>query len=885
MGPELRRRDIQGTRNGDTEVTTRRSRNRRTIWGQPEHRTDKHIDEKHEAKDPEDNDGQPRYGVTTNQTDRTGGSHKDDSNDKRADTKGWEGPDKTAELPVREGGHGKRWEEDWWKKPRCYYAIEETAKTDTETNPWTRAGETSDKRTAERTTQELGSAEPPTHTAGIADRHASDAVAQAGRHAGRVPTPDNQQMNAGREETYKDVCRTESAAKEGGADPQGPHQVSAQDEARRQNGGRLQEDEPAEKRTAETGKKNARQGIVAVAPPANHHTVARQQPANARHKRNRRTRAQGTTTGVQRCLRRGERAPVHPHPHRRIGEASNPGPQNKSTAQTHPDAEYDPNPRRCVRCGNRWQRNASRALPATNTPCMACGARGPHYAAREQNLRPTLLHFQCTTCAWSSCPRCAGVPEGTTEQQMPRPNETGTPMTDQAKRRRSTTPDARGEINTPGPSTKLRRHGQSQRRRSDDESYSSDSSASEIQLPDSVRRILDFEQWAASNSTSSSEEYSDETPRSIPLLPYRELDIPTLTGADFTDFSAEILSPASSSRPTPTQPTQAPAPSDGPATPLRTPSHLGWAEITDEHELTDGYITETDRDVPCVAGSAQQLRPHITHDEYDPSEWTPPPKRHRATPSTARTAQATILDETDESDREIAGTSGQPFRTAARDVAAPATDHATPQCPDATAAREASTETSEAYTATKQAQHVNGENACHTGGDAAEGQGSPATGQDSRQRPALSSERGTATATPPEERCTEAPKPDTEADGQSGHNHYSTTAGEEQSETRIPPVGTPYQQTQECCRGPSSRQPAGPGANTTLTTRAGHVLPQVTLPASQTPTSNAEATGRTGRAETAESRRGGTTAAATPTTAKKSGEHQNRTPTRTHGPG
>ena len=630
--------------------------------------------------------------------------------------------------------------------------------------------------------------------------------------------PGNEQPSEGQQGHAEAACWPEATARDGCAEPHSASREEAQDEGRRLEAGRDGGDEQDAQHTAETARKNSRQDILAVAPPAHCHRAAHQPPAHAKAKRYCRTRAQATRRRQQRWLKRCEPQPADgPPPHRRIGEARNPGPQSQLALQPHQEPDGDPNPRSCIRCGSRWQRNTNRALQAIQTPCMACGARGPQHAAEEQNLRPTLLHFLCTTCAWSSCPRCAGGPGGTGTQQTRRPNETGTPMTDQAKRRRSTTPDARDELNTPGPSSKLPRRGQSDRRRSDE---ASDSSASEIQLPDSVRRILDFEEWAAATSTSSSEEYSDATPRSIPLLPPSEHDIPTPTGVDFTDFLAEIQSPASSSGPTATQPATAPDACDETATPLITPTQPRWAQSPGDHELTDGFITETDIDVPRPANPTQLLTERQPHGECDPSEWTPPPKRHSATASTSRTAQATIIDETDEPDRERAGPAGGLCRAPAHGVADRDMAHAMrPRQGAATDAdSEHTPEASRAHTTNRRAQRPTNEDTRNNDRDAMENHDSPNNGQAHERHAARPCEHETATPAPPEERAAVAPSAGEQGPAEDAR---ASQGDAKQDGSRAEPAESPCLPTPQDSIQPASLPPVGPVASATPATRGG----------------------------------------------------------------
>ena len=233
-------------------------------------------------------------------------------------------------------------------------------------------------------------------------------------------------------------------------------------------------------------------------------------------------------------------------------------------------------------------------------------------------------------------------------------------MSDQAKRRRSRSPDSINRENTPGPSSKVRRRGQTAGKRAGEESDSSDSSASEIVLPESVRRILDFEQWGRSTSTSSSEEDTDEAPSSIPLRPYSEPEVPTPTGADFTDFtdfSTQTWSPTCYIPSTPTIRTESNAHPSGNAA-IYTPGTMRAADAGVGHsddELTGGYITETDRGELTMQGWPREAAVLDGPGSCDTHDWTPPPKRQRNTPSSTGAAGATLLDETDESDREHQG--------------------------------------------------------------------------------------------------------------------------------------------------------------------------------------------------------------------------------------
>ena len=458
-------------------------------------------------------------------------------------------------------------------------------------------------------------------------------------------------------------------------------------------------------------------------------------------------------------------------PHRRIGEASNPGPPRQVTAQPHRECATNHDQPHCARCGSRWQTNASRALQTDNTPCMACGARGPQLDAAEQSVRPTLLHFICTTCAWHCCPGCAGVLHSTPIQETTGLNETGTRMTDQAKRRRSRTPEARSGRNTPGPSTKLRRRAQTDHTRADDESDSDDSSTSEVHLPDSVRRILDFEQWVGSTSTSSSEENSDEPPRSIPLLPCSEPDIPTPTGAEFTDFSMQTCSPTSDSPLSLTQPVRGKAASEdtaagsGAATPQRAPRPAGRAHSPGDDELTDGYITDTDKDERGMPGPARQECAPEPPGPCDISEWTPPPKRHRATPSTARTAQATILDDTDESERVTQAAWLPPLQLTAHGVTATDTNYTTWSNEGALPSPGDSRPASVTRNYIMSVVLTN-----TSGGDVGEPSHPTDAGQHSHQQATSNSERGTTTPQQPAAHDPGMPNTDTRANASAEHN-------------------------------------------------------------------------------------------------------------------
>ena len=153
-----------------------------------------------------------------------------------------------------------------------------------------------------------------------------------------------------------------------------------------------------------------------------------------------------------------------------------------------------------------------------------------------------------------------------------------------------------------------------------------------------------------------------------------------------------------------------------------TPTQPRWAQSPGDHELTDGFITETDIDVPRPANPTQLLTERQPHGECDPSEWTPPPKRHSATASTSRTAQATIIDETDESDRERAGPAGGLSRAPAHGVADRDMAHAMrPRQGAATDAdSEHTPEASRAHTTNRRAQRPTNEDTRNNDRDAME---------------------------------------------------------------------------------------------------------------------------------------------------------------------
>ena len=602
--------------------------------------SDKATDNRQDEAKPNRTDNQQCNLAQTGATDQSRATSTAERDDRASgQTPAQDKPD--APIPHQRGeGQGTAWEDDWCKGKRYYYAAEATDKAEREMNPWAKAGQTADPTVdekADRQQQDIGSVTQPM-VDGVAQSQRTDADAPGDRS-------NESEIKTANDATGKDQ---QVASTHPPRDGDRRH-----DEARPRQGVVTDTDEV---RTAESESRSNQKGLLAVATPPHQLVPARQKPAD-KCNRTRSTDAGPHTAHRYPTLARRRPVPG-PHTHRRIGEASNPGPHQHVMAQTHRGNTTDHVQPRCPRCGIRWQTNASRALQTDNTACMACGARGPKPDATEQSVRPTLLHFICTTCAWNSCPGCAGRIQSTPTDQPTGLCEADTPMTDQAKRRRSRTPEAVNRNNTPGPSTKLRRRAQTDHSRADDESYSDDSSTSEVPLPDSVRRILDFEQWVGSTSTSSSDEDTDEPPRSIPLLPYSEPDIPTPTGADFTDFSIQTRSPTSDS-PTPqTQPArengagEETAAGNGAATPQGPPRAVGRALSPADDELTDGYITETDKDERGATGTAplqcaqQQPGPRDLH------EWTPPPKRHRTTPSTAQTAQATILDETDESERE-----------------------------------------------------------------------------------------------------------------------------------------------------------------------------------------------------------------------------------------
>ena len=412
------------------------------------------------------------------------------------------------ETHAQDSVQGTGWEEGWWKSKPYYSAVEATDKADKDTNPWAKARQTTDQPPDDRQ-------DPQPQEIRQATQLAADGVPQG------QPTEDAVQADRSNDGAGKnaDTIGTENIQEAS------PH--LARDGDRREVDGRPQEAVETEARTAEPDNKSNQKGLLAVAIPHHRTLPARRKPAD------RRNRSRSTSTAVvPRTPRRHHtsdqrRTVPGPHTHRRIGEASNPGPPTQAMGQTQRGTARGHEQARCARCGNRWQTNASRAPKTDHTAYMACGARGYQPYDTAQSVRSTLLHFVCATCAWSSCPGCAGITQTNPPDDTTGPNETSTPMSDQAKRRRSRTPETLSRNNTPGPSSKVRRRGQTDRTRDDEESGSSDSSTSELPLPDSVRRILDFEQWAGSTSTSSSEEDTDEPPTSIPLRPYSEPDIPT----------------------------------------------------------------------------------------------------------------------------------------------------------------------------------------------------------------------------------------------------------------------------------------------------------------------------------------------------------------------
>ena len=556
--------------------------------GRTENNTDKGNDTKQDEAQPNTPDNQHSDIIPTGAKDQSGVAPIHDKNDSPSGPTPAQGKAEASGSHERDEQQGKGWEEDRWKNKRYYYAVEVTDKEDKEPNPWARAGHMIEEE-ADRTTEDVGSLAQPT-LAGIADSKVTAAVAQADETKG---------------------SQVKTILEPDGHDQQEPRIDPARDGERKEEEGRPRDAGHSVARTEEMESRSNKKGFMAVAPPPHQPAAARHKPAD-RSKRTRSTSITTVTNLTHRSPKQDSRRPTTDRrPHRRIGEASNPGPPRQVAARTHREGAVDYDQPRCTRCDSRWQTSASRALQTDNTPYTACGVRGPQPDATEQSVRPTLLHFICTTCAWHCCPGCAGVLQCTPTQELTGLNETGTPMTDQAKRKRSTTPEVQSRRNTPGPSTKLGRRAQTEHTRAGDESYSDESSTSEVHLPDSVRRILDFEQWAGSTSTSSSEEDTEEPPRSIPLLPYSEPDVPTPTGAYFTEFSIQTCSPTAES-PFPTQPVRGKAASEGAATgsgtatPQITPRRAGRAHSPGDDELTDGYITDTDRDERVKTGPTQQ---------------------------------------------------------------------------------------------------------------------------------------------------------------------------------------------------------------------------------------------------------------------------------------
>ena len=198
----------------------------------------------------------------------------------------------------------------------------------------------------------------------------------------------------------------------------------------------------------------------------------------------------------------------HPATHRRIGEASNPGPatDRPPAAQIPECGPPHTNYAECPGCESRWRPNASRAFQAAIYPCTRCGATSISDRDPAGSIRPTRLHFQCPSCAEICCAACAGLEARGTPTMRRTPDRScpaaSSSMSDQSKRRRDQRPTSPEGGNSPGPSSKVRRHTKPPRYDSDEESESSSSSQAEIALPDSVRRILDFDQWGDSSATS-----------------------------------------------------------------------------------------------------------------------------------------------------------------------------------------------------------------------------------------------------------------------------------------------------------------------------------------------------------------------------------------------
>ena len=247
-----------------------------------------------------------------------------------------------------------------------------------------------------------------------------------------------------------------------------------------------------------------------------------------------------------------------------------------------------------------------------------------------------------------------GTTDGPRTPDRPK-HESQTTMSDQSKRRRDRTPDSSDIENSPEPSSKVRRQSVAVPYCTDEESDSSYSGQSEVILPDSVRRILDFDQWGASSASSNSsgsDAETDEAPQSIPNRSRSEPDVETPTGPDledFTDFSTRTWSPTST--------TQTTAAATGQRTPCDTAQHPYESHapgpLSEEHqrttgqggptgsdaELTRGYITETDQEERARRAETTQKAITNAAATGPQQDWTPPPKRQRHTPPTAGTAE------------------------------------------------------------------------------------------------------------------------------------------------------------------------------------------------------------------------------------------------------
>ena len=210
----------------------------------------------------------------------------------------------------RDEQQGEGWEEDRWKNKRYYYAVEVTDKEDKEPNPWARAGHMIEEE-ADRTTEDVGSLAQPT-LAGIADSKVTAAVAQADETKG---------------------SQVKTILEPDGHDQQEPRIDPARDGERKEEEGRPRDAGHSVARTEEMESRSNKKGFMAVAPPPHQPAAARHKPAD-RSKRTRSTSITTVTNLTHRSPKQDSRRPTTDrHPHRRIGEASNPGPPRQVTPQ------------------------------------------------------------------------------------------------------------------------------------------------------------------------------------------------------------------------------------------------------------------------------------------------------------------------------------------------------------------------------------------------------------------------------------------------------------------------------------------------------------------------------------------------------------------------